>query len=156
MNIERGATNHLIVTGRETLVNPYYLLVFQQVVNKSNYEYVVAQNSGSSTGPLILEILETDNADPFDAEVTLGTGDWHMAVYEQSDPENLDASLAGRRVTSELVRVVSDSTDEPVYPPAPGSCDFDVQVYVDGDFVQTVSGLDPCEDNSLTINITYS
>jgi hypothetical protein len=34
------------------------------------------------------------------------------------------------------------------------SCDFDITVNVNGVFVETIPGVDPCVDNTLNITIT--
>jgi hypothetical protein len=153
MNIERGEVNTLLVPGRD--LQTHYLLVFQ---SGDNYQYCITTNTGSERGPLLLEFEEVDSASAVDAEVTLGVGNWYLRVYGQNSSTNLDPSAAVRLVHSELLTVTSESTEPPVYPPSGGTggCTFDVLVYVDGSLEETVSALDPCEANTINVNITYS
>lgn len=155
MNIERGATNTLLVPGRD--LQTHYLLVFQRVEKPDLYQYSVTVNSGQDAGPLLLEVEEKDNASATDSEVTLGAGDWDLIVYGQNSSTNLDPASTVREIHRERVRVTSVSTTPPVYPPSGGgSCLIDIPIYVDSVLVSTQTNVDPCVNNSLTINITYS
>ena len=118
MDFERGAVNTLLIPGRE--LETHYLLVFQRIDDRSNYQYCITENTGSVNGPLLLGVTETDSATAVDGEVTLGVGDWQLTVYGQDSASNLDAANANRTVSSELVSVLSDSVDPATYPPGGG------------------------------------
>lgn len=120
MNIRRGDTSTLVVTGREVSGETHYLLVFQRLDAPSFYQYCITTNIGSASGPLLLEVIETDSATATDGEVTLGVGDWSLTVYGQDNGTNLDAANSDRTVWSELLTVDSDSTQTPTYPPEGG------------------------------------
>ena len=120
MNLERGITNRIPVMARQIAGETHYLLVFQSVDRAELYQYCVTTNTGTAAGPLILPVIEIDNATAVDGEVTLGVGDWKLAIYGQDNGTNLDAALADRAVWTELVRVSSDLVDPAVYPPNGG------------------------------------
>lgn len=155
MDIERGTSNTLLVPGRD--LQTHYLLVFQRAERPDFYQYCVTVNSGQDGGPLLLQFDEQDSATAINAEVTLGAGDWRLIVYGQNSSTNLDPSATVREVHREQVRVRSVSSTPPVYPPSgEGGCLIDIPIYVDSILVNTQTGVDPCVNNSLTINITYS
>ena len=159
MDIERGASNTFLVPARE--LETHYLLVFQNMDDPTNYQRVITTNTGPSSSPLMLTVVETNNATAVDGEVTLGLGDWQVSIYGQNSDTNLNPSASVREVHSELVRVHGDATVAAEYPPdcstdGADPCPFDILVNVDGSLVQTITDVDPCEDNTLTINITYS
>jgi len=120
MNIERDDTNVILVTGRQVAGETHYLCVFQRLDAPSFYQYCIAENVGSASGPLLLEVIETDSATATDGEVTLGVGDWNLTVYGQDNGTNLDAANSDRTVWNELLTVDSDTTETPVYPPEGG------------------------------------
>ncbi len=159
MDIERGTTNTFLIPARE--LETHYLLIFQSIEDRTNYQRMVTTNAGPSTSPILLEVEETDDAVALSGEVTLGVGDWQLTVYGQNSATNLNPSDAVREVHSELVRVGGDVSVAPSYPPdctseGGDACPFDILVNVDGSLVQTITDVDPCEDNTLTINITSS
>lgn len=123
MDIERGTVSTFLIPARE--METHYLCVFHSKEDRSNYQYCIATNEGNASGPLMIGISETDNAEALDSEVTLGAGDWDLTVYGQNSSTNLDPEATTRFVHSEMVSVVSDSDDAPVYPPNPcaGECD---------------------------------
>ena len=120
MNIRRGDTSKLVVTGRQVAGETHYLCVFQRLDAPSFYQYCIAENIGSTSGPLLLEVIETDSATATDGEVTLGVGDWSLTVYGQDNGTNLDAANSDRTVWNELLTVDGDTTETPSYPPEGG------------------------------------
>jgi hypothetical protein len=157
MDIERGASNTFLVPARER--ETHYLLVFQNMDDPTNYQRVITTNTGPSSSPLMLTVVETNNATAVDGEVTLGLGDWQVSIYGQNSDTNLNPSASVREVHSELVRVHGDEAVTPEYPPDCSTgdsdpCPFDIIVRVGGVEQEVVPDVDPCVDNSVTINIT--
>ena len=161
MDIERGTTKRIFQPGRPTPGLGYFLVQFTKD-DTGAITTCLVQNSGNAAGPLVLDVEETgaSTAVPLSGEVQLAVGDWTMTVYEQSSTTNLNPSLANVTRWSERVRVWDDAA---IAPPAPydpcdycdqSACPYDITVNVNGTFVQTVTGVDPCVANTLNINIT--
>jgi hypothetical protein len=96
--------------------------------------------------------------DPQDAEVTLSPGQWNLYVYEQTTT-SLNWTLADRLVFEQLIEVVGAA----IPPPDPtnpcgggGDCPYDGVINVNGVPSGTFGPFDPCDDNELTVNITFS
>ena len=113
MDIELGSRFRLFQTGRATLSPSYFLCVFWDDANGMTRP-CIAQTTGDTLGPIVLELTEMGSPNYEDAEVELYAGDWQLTVYEQTSATNYDPALSGREVWSELVRV-----NVPATPPAP-------------------------------------
>jgi hypothetical protein len=105
--------------------------------------------------------VETDaNPTALDGEVTLSPGQWQLYVYEQASASNLNYTLTGRLVYDTLVEVAgADIPDPEPTDPCAGSgdsCLVDAFIYVDGELAEVQNNLDPCEAQTININITYS
>lgn len=167
MDIERASTNTLFQPGRQTPGLGYFLLCFTKVETDA-VTLCLTQNTGNVNGPLQLPFDETGSDAPvaLSGEVQLSEGDWKLIVYEQASSTNLNPSLADREVWHELIRVSNEAgADDPApydpcefceCPEVGESCPIDLIVNVDGVEVATQEDIDPCEDNTVTVNITYS
>ena len=89
-----------------------------------------------------------------DGDIELAAGDWQLVVYTQGNGTNLLISSTLREIWEEQIRVDGEGGDVP--DPVDEGCPFDITVNVDGVFVETITDVDPCVDNTLTLNITYS
>jgi hypothetical protein len=110
--------------------------------------------------PVRLTFVETDaNPTALDGEVTLSPGQWQLYVYEQASASNLNYTLAGRLVYDTLVEVAgADIPDPEPTDPCAGSgdsCLVDVVVNVNGVEENTLTDLDPCEAQTININISW-
>lgn len=152
MNIERGSYNTMIVPARE--VETHYLLVFTNVDTNGASKCIV-ENDGASSGPLLLTFTENDSPTATDGEVMLVAGNWRLTIYGQNSSTNLDTTLVSRTICSELVNVSGDGGDMPDPDPS-GSCPLTVLVTVNGTLEETLTDVDPCDENTVNIAITYS
>ena len=100
MDFERASVNRFIVPGRELQAN--YLCVFTRVED-GTVKKCITTNTGSESGPLLLEVEEKASPVALDAEVELMAGDWNLEVYEQASSSNLTPS--GTAKHSEQIRV---------------------------------------------------
>lgn len=154
MNVERDSDNTLLVTARQVSGETHYLLVFTRVDN-NGVSKCVTTNSGSTSGPLLLTFTETDSPTATAGEVELVAGDWSLIIYGQSSSTNLDTTLADRTIWSELISVSGAGGQMPG-PDTGGSCPLTVFVTVDGTLEETLTDVDPCDENTVTIAITYN
>jgi len=153
MNLERGATNTLLIPGRQLTGETHYLLVFTRKEN-GGVAKVITTNTGKTTGPLLLQFDEVDGGVAADGDIELAAGDWQLVIYTQGNGTNLLISSTLREIWEEQIRVDGEGGDVP--DPVDEGCPFDITVNVDGVFVETITDVDPCVDNTLTLNITYS
>lgn len=160
MRILRGAERSYQLAARPTLTPSKWLMRFVKVDNEALYQLCIADAITTAGVPVLLTFTEVPTgADPLDAEVTLPPGQWQMYVYEQDSTTNLNWTLADRFVHEVMVEVVGAATADPEpTDPCDGvsACTIDVIVSVDGTEVETIEELDPCEDQTYNINITYS
>ena len=160
MRIERAASNTFTLAVRPTVSPSRWLLRFVSVNDEAVYQLCIAQAVAVAGRPVQITFDEVSaSPDPQDGEVTLSPGQWHLYVYEQSTT-SLNWTQADRLVYEQLVEVVGAAAPppEPTDPCAGsgGDCPLDIIVNVDGVQVDTFEDVDPCEDNTLNINITYS
>lgn len=101
MDVERGDTHVLLFSCRD--LQTHYLITYERV-DTGDVVKCIAENDGED-GVIVLEVEETDGADPESAEVELDAGDWQVTVYGQNSGTNLDVALTTRQVHSELIRV---------------------------------------------------
>ena len=153
MNLERGATNTLLIPGRQLTGETHYLGVFTNV-GTGGVAKVIMVNTGKTTGPLLLQFDEVDGGVAADGDIELAAGDWQLVIYTQGNGTNLLISSTLREIWEEQIRVDGEGGDVP--DPVDEGCPFDITVNVDGVFVETITDVDPCVDNTLTLNITYS
>lgn len=159
MVIERNANNTIVVMARVTLSPSYWLLHFNDPDRNGN-AYCVVQAENATGAFLTLTFTEVPSgAVATSGQVTLSpAGNWNLTVYEQTSPTNVDVTLADREVKTVAIYVDPGTTAETGWtdecPAAPGACPYDITVNVNGTFVQTVTGVDPCVANTLNINIT--
>lgn len=166
MDIERAAARTIFQPGRQTPGLGYFLLAWEKV-DTGAITVCLTQNTGNAEGPLLLPFEETGSDAPvaLSGEVQLSEGDWTLTVYEQASSTNLNPSLADRTVWDELVRVsnAAGASDPAPYDPCDycdcgesEACPYSGVVNIDGVQAATFGPFDPCVNNTLNINITYS
>ena len=104
MNLERGATNTLLIPGRQLTGETHYLLVFTRVDN-GGVAKVITTNTGNTTGPLMLKFDEVDGGVAADGDIELAAGDWQLVVYTQGNGTNLIVGSTLRDIWEEQLRV---------------------------------------------------
>ena len=160
MRFERGASNTFTIPARPTTTPSNWLLRFVKV--DGGLEVLCIADAFAVTGmPVQLTFTEVSSSpDALDAEVTLSLGQWQLYVYEQASASNLNYTLATRSPFDTLVEVVGAAVpDPPPTDPCGGggeSCPLDVFIKVNGSLVQVLNNVDPCEENNITINVTYA
>jgi hypothetical protein len=160
MRFERDASNTFTLAARPTLSPSEWLLRFVKV--DSGVEVLCVADAYAVAGrPVRLTFVETDTTPTaLDGEVTLSPGQWQLYVYEQASTTNLNYTLAGRLVYDTLVEVKgADIPDPEPTDPCAGSgdsCLVDAFIYVDGELAEVQNNLDPCEAQTININIIYS
>ena len=164
MDIERAQENVILQPGRQTPGLGTFMLVFTKV-DTGAITLCLVDNEGDAEGPLLLRFDETGGttALPLNSEVQLSEGDWHLQVYEQASTTNLNPSLATRFVWKEDVRVsnAAGAPDPSAYDPCDycdegEGCHYSGVVNIDGVQAATFGPFDPCVNNTLNINISYS
>ena len=108
MQIERGASNTLVVMARVTLSPSYWLLHFTDIERGGN-AYCVVQPGNSGGAFISLTFTETTAPVALDGEVLLAPpGNWNVKIYEQTSSTNLVPASANRLVKDVDVFVVGD------------------------------------------------
>ena len=159
MRIERGAANTFTLAARPTVSPSNWLLRFVHATEEGVYQLCIADAIANTGRPVQLTFTEVSaSPDPQDAEVTLSPGQWNLYVYEQTTTL-LNWTLADRLVYEQLIEVVGAA----IPPPDPtnpcgggGDCPYDGEIIVNGVAAGTFGPFDPCEDNTVNINITFS
>ena len=105
MDIERGASNTFLVPARE--LETHYLLVFQNMDDPTNYQRAITTNTGPSSSPLMLTVVETNNATAVTRE-TAQAGDLayypgHVMMYLGIDNAIIHAPFTGRNVEVDFI-----------------------------------------------------
>ena len=94
LNLSAGNTaQRFIVTlsERVTLINPYYLFVFEQVTTKDQYSFIIPASGDLSQYPDRYNEFQIDMTARF---ANAKEGDYRYSVYEQSSPSNTNPSNA--------------------------------------------------------------
>ena len=108
MQIERGASNTLVVMARVTLSPSYWLLHFTDIERGGN-AYCVVQPGNSGGAFISLTFTETTSPVALDGEVLLAPpGNWNVKIYEQTSSTNLVPASANRLVKDVDIFVVGD------------------------------------------------
>jgi hypothetical protein len=108
VQIERGASNTLVVMARVTLSPSYWLLHFTDIERGGN-AYCVVQPGNSGGAFISLTFTETTAPVALDGEVLLAPpGNWNVKIYEQTSSTNLVPASANRLVKDVDVFVVGD------------------------------------------------
>ena len=108
MQIERGASNTLVVMARVTLSPSYWLLHFTDIERGGN-AYCVVEPGNSGGAFISLTFTETTAPVALDGEVLLAPpGNWNVKIYEQTSSTNLVPASANRLVKDVDVFVVGD------------------------------------------------
>ena len=108
MQIERGASNTLVVMARVTLSPSYWLLHFTDIERGGN-AYCVVQPGNSGGAFISLTFTETTAPVALDGEVLLAPpGNWNVKIYEQTSSTNLVPASANRLVKDVDIFVVGD------------------------------------------------
>lgn len=162
MDISRSSTSTFLYGGR-SLLSPSYFLLRWTRIDTDTPTYCICTNIGNEDGPILLEVTETGNTtpDPFDAEVQLASGNHQLDVWEQTSDTNLFPPNETPDF-SELVNVSPADLPAPPYvDPCLGcgggsDCPYDGEIIVNGVNEGTFGPFDPCEDNTININITFS
>lgn len=159
IRIERDTTKRIFTGEIPTGAGNYYLLDFYSAGSELHV-YCVCLDVNAATGrPVELVVIETgdDTPVPLSGQVRLlPVGQWKLSIYQQSSSTNLDPDSATSLLLNDTVYVTGEDAGTEYTGAVPGSCPFDITVNVDGVFVETISDVDPCVDNTLTINITYA
>jgi hypothetical protein len=145
VQIERGASNTLVVMARVTLSPSYWLLHFTDIERGGN-AYCVVEPGNSGGAFISLTFTETTAPVALDGEVLLAPpGNWNVKIYEQTSSTNLVPTSANRLVKDIDVFVVGDGVADGGWtetcPPDGGECD-PLSVRVNGETYGTVA--DPC------------
>lgn len=108
MQIERGASNTLVVMARVTLSPSYWLLHFTDIERGGN-AYCVVEPGNSGGAFISLTFTETSAPVALDGEVLLAPpGNWNVKIYEQTSSTNLVPASANRLVKDVDIFVVGD------------------------------------------------
>ncbi len=108
MQIERGASNTLVVMARVTLSPSYWLLHFTDIERGGN-AYCVVEPGNSGGAFISLTFTETTAPVALDGEVLLAPpGNWNVKIYEQTSSTNLVPASANRLVKDVDIFVVGD------------------------------------------------
>jgi hypothetical protein len=108
VQIERGASNTLVVMARVTLSPSYWLLHFTDIERGGN-AYCVVEPGNSGGAFISLTFTETTAPVALDGEVLLAPpGNWNVKIYEQTSSTNLVPASANRLVKDVDVFVVGD------------------------------------------------
>jgi hypothetical protein len=108
VQIERGASNTLVVMARVTLSPSYWLLHFTDIERGGN-AYCVVQPGNSGGAFISLTFTETTAPVALDGEVLLAPpGNWNVKIYEQTSSTNLVPASANRLVKDVDIFVVGD------------------------------------------------
>jgi hypothetical protein len=108
VQIERGASNTLVVMARVTLSPSYWLLHFTDIERGGN-AYCVVQAGNSGGAFISLTFTETTAPVALDGEVLLAPpGNWNVKIYEQTSSINLVPASANRLVKDVDIFVVGD------------------------------------------------
>ena len=108
MQIERGASNTLVVMARVTLSPSYWLLHFTDIERGGN-AYCVVEPGNSGGAFISLTFTETTAPVALDGEVLLAPpGNWNVKIYEQTSSINLVPASANRLVKDVDIFVVGD------------------------------------------------
>jgi hypothetical protein len=108
VQIERGASNTLVVMARVTLSPSYWLLHFTDIERGGN-AYCVVQPGNSGGAFISLTFTETTSPVALDGEVLLAPpGNWNVKIYEQTSSTNLVPASANRLVKDVDIFVVGD------------------------------------------------
>ena len=157
MQIERGASNTLVVMARVTLSPSYWLLHFTDIERGGN-AYCVVQPGNSGGAFISLTFTETTAPVALDGEVLLAPpGNWNVKIYEQTSSTNLVPASANRLVKDVDIFVVGDGVADGGWtetcPTDGGECDPLNYVLVNSDDVKLDEGSmpDPC-GQTLTLN----
>ena len=150
MQIERGASNTLVVMARVTLSPSYWLLHFTDIERGGN-AYCVVQPGNSGGAFISLTFTETTAPVALDGEVLLAPpGNWNVKIYEQTSSTNLVPASANRLVKDVDVFVVGDGVADGGWtetcPTDGDECDPLNYVLVNSDDVKLDEGSlsDPC------------
>lgn len=157
MQIERGASNTLVVMARVTLSPSYWLLHFTDIERGGN-AYCVVQPGNSGGAFISLTFTETTAPVALDGEVLLAPpGNWNVKIYEQTSSTNLVPASANRLVKDVDVFVVGDGVPDSGWtetcPTDGDECDPLSYSLVNSNNVELDSGSvpDPCGE-TLTLN----
>ena len=136
MQIERGASNTLVVMARVTLSPSYWLLHFTDIERGGN-AYCVVQPGNSGGAFISLTFTETTAPVALDGEVLLAPpGNWNVKIYEQTSSTNLVPASANRLVKDVDVFVVGDGVADGGWtetcPTDGGECD-DLTISINAD-----------------------
>jgi hypothetical protein len=108
VQIERGASNTLVVMARVTLSPSYWLLHFTDIERGGN-AYCVVEPGNSGGAFISLTFTETTAPVALDGEVLLAPpGNWNVKIYEQTSSINLVPASANRLVKDVDIFVVGD------------------------------------------------
>jgi len=108
VQIERGASNTLVVMARVTLSPSYWLLHFTDIERGGN-AYCVVEPGNSGGAFISLTFTETSAPVALDGEVLLAPpGNWNVKIYEQTSSINLVPASANRLVKDVDIFVVGD------------------------------------------------
>jgi hypothetical protein len=108
VQIERGASNTLVVMARVTLSPSYWLLHFTDIERGGN-AYCVVEPGNSGGAFISLTFTETTAPVALDGEVLLAPpGNWNVKIYEQTSSTNLVPASANRLVKDVDIFVVGD------------------------------------------------
>lgn len=103
----------LTLTELVTINDPYYLFVFTHVTTKDVVAFVLGEADDQSNYPERYNKFIIDVADLFDGK---STGEWHYAVYQQSDPINIDPEISeGLLEYGKLILESSTSFEYTIY-----------------------------------------
>ena len=157
MQIERGASNTLVVMARVTLSPSYWLLHFTDIERGGN-AYCVVQPGNSGGAFISLTFTETTAPVALDGEVLLAPpGNWNVKIYEQTSSTNLVPASANRLVKDVDVFVVGDGVADGGWtetcPTDGGECDplsYSL-VNSDNDELDGGSVPDPCGESLVVI-----
>ena len=157
MQIERGASNTLVVMARVTLSPSYWLLHFTDIERGGN-AYCVVQPGNSGGAFISLTFTETTAPVALDGEVLLAPpGNWNVKIYEQTSSTNLVPASANRLVKDVDVFVVGDGVADGGWtetcPTDGGECDPLSYSLVNSDDDELDGGSvpDPCGESLVVI-----
>ena len=153
MQIERGASNTLVVMARVTLSPSYWLLHFTDIERGGN-AYCVVEPGNSGGAFISLTFTETSAPVALDGEVLLAPpGNWNVKIYEQTSSTNLVPASANRLVKDVDIFVVGDGVADGGWtetcPTDGDECDPLTYSLVNSDNLELDGGSvpDPCGEN---------